>query len=167
MLFENNQDFYPTPENIAFELFNMFYEKDKNEFAKCKMILEPSAGRGDLIEHLFNFKADKYIEMCEFRNSKIKDIRKMKGYNREEIIKGYQKDIKIDCIEIDERLRNLIMGKGYNLIWNDFLTFSAPRFYDLILANFPFSNGCNHLLKAIQIQSRIGGKILAIVNAET
>ena len=85
MLFENNQDFYPTPENIAFELFNMFYEKDKNEFAKCKMILEPSAGKGDLIEHLFNFKADKYIEMCEFRNSEIKDIRKMKGYNREEI----------------------------------------------------------------------------------
>ena len=57
-LFENNQDFYPTPEKIAFELFDMFYEKDKNEFAKCKMILEPSAGKGDLIEHLFNFKAD-------------------------------------------------------------------------------------------------------------
>ena len=167
MLFENNQDFYPTPENIAFELFNMFYEKDKNEFAECKMILEPSTGKGDLIEHLFNYKADKYIEICESRNSQIKDIRKIKGYNREEIIKDYQKDIKIDCIEIDERLRNLIRGKGYNLIWNDFLTFSAPRFYDLILANFPFSNGCNHLLKAIQIQSRIGGKILAIVNAET
>lgn len=39
--------------------------------------------------------------------------------------------------------------------------------YDLIVMNPPFSNGCKHLLKALEMQKRNGGAVICLLNAET
>ena len=166
-MFNSIQDFYPTSKSTAYKLFNMFYEVDKNKFYKCKNVLEPSAGKGDLIEAFYDFLVDKEIEIYESFNNKTTDIRRQKYYNREKMLKEKKKEIKISVIEIDETLRNVLIGKDYNLVGRDFLNFEPPSFYDLIISNVPFSDGVHHLLKQIRIQERLGGAILTIINAET
>lgn len=122
-----NKDFYPTPQNLV--------QKMTSNISDVKTILEPSAGKGDLIKHLLD-----------------RDL-----YRR----------IDIDVIEIEEDLRTILNEKGFNVIHDDFLTFNTEKKYDLILANFPFSDGDLHLLKAISIQEKYGGQIIALLNAET
>ena len=39
--------------------------------------------------------------------------------------------------------------------------------YDLVVMNPPFENGAKHLLKALEMQSRNGGSIVCLLNAET
>lgn len=142
-MFTNNNNFYPTPIAISDKLFNML---PFDELGKSHYILEPSTGKGDLVE---NFKKT-YARKFYIRS--LEDI---------------DKYLNFECIEIDKNLRNLLKGKKYNLVAEDFLTFIPNRFYDLILMNPPFDRGCDHLLKAVKIQERIGGKILCMLNAET
>lgn len=166
MLFNSN-NFYPTKQATAYKLFSMFYEADKKKFLNCVHLLEPSAGKGDLIESFYNFLTDKEVKIYEDINSKESNVRKQLYYNREKIYKEKLKKYKFDIVEIDETLRNILLGKGYNLVGRDFLEWSVPKFYDLIIANVPFDNGTQHVLKMIQIQERMGGAILCIINAET
>ena len=166
MLFNSN-NFYPTKKSTAYKLFSMFYEADKKKFFNCVHLLEPSAGKGDLIEAFYNYLTDKEVKIYEDINSKQTDIRKQVYYNREKIYQDKLKKYKIDAIEIDETLRNILLGKNINVVASDFLNFNPPKFYDLIIANFPFSEGVHHALKAIRIQERMGGAILCIINAET
>lgn len=56
---------------------------------------------------------------------------------------------------------------NFHMVHDDFLTFNSRKRYDLIIMNPPFSDGDAHLLKAIEIQSRFGGKIRCLLNAET
>lgn len=73
----------------------------------------------------------------------------------------------IHCIEKDEHLRHILKGKDYPVIANDFMKFRSYYHYDLILMNPPFSEGVQHLRKALKLQERYGGGILCILNAET
>ena len=166
MLFNSN-NFYPTKPATAYKLFSIFYEADKKKFLNCVHLLEPSAGKGDLIESFYNFLTDKEVKIYEGINSKESDVRKQLYYNREKIYQDKLKKYKFDVVEIDETLRNILLGKGYNLVGRDFLEWSVPKFYDLIIANFPFNEGVHHALKAIRIQERMGGAMLCIINAET
>jgi len=128
------------------------YEKLTYTEQNClRNILEPSAGKGDLID---NFKKI-YIEK-HHRNFGI--------YNSKNKVEDY---LKFDAIEYDNQLYSLLKGKGINVIDRDFLTHEPQNFYGLIIANFPFDNGVKHLLKAISIQERVGGKIICLLNAET
>ena len=135
-MFTENRDFYPTPENL---IDKMLCDLD---FRMIKSILEPSAGKGDIVEAL----------------KKKEEIR---SYGR---IK-YQFDI--DCIEVDQNLQHILKGKGYRIVHNDFLTYNTMKEYQLIIMNPPFSNGCKHLLKALEMQQRNGGAVVCILNAET
>ena len=54
-----------------------------------------------------------------------------------------------------------------HIVHDDFLTYRTYKTYDLIVMNPPFSNGDEHLLKAIEMQSRNGGQIRCVLNAET
>ena len=111
MLFNSN-NFYPTKKETAYKLFNMFYEADKKAFSECIHILEPSAGKGDLIEAFYNFLTDKEVKIYEDINSKESDVRKQLYYNREKIYQDKLKKYKIDAIEIDGTLRNILLGKN-------------------------------------------------------
>lgn len=132
----NNKNFYPTPETL---INRMLSDVD---FTMVHTILEPSAGKGNIVDELM----------------KIQE-RKNKWY------KTY--NFNIDCIELDENLRHILKGKNYRVVYNDFLTYNTMKEYDLIVMNPPFENGVKHLLKALEMQSRNGGSIVCLLNAET
>lgn len=129
------KDFYPTPQNL---IDKMLCDLD---FKIISSILEPSAGKGNIIEELKKREGGLY------------------GY------KKYQ--FNIDCIEVDQNLQHILKGKNFRVVHNDFLTYNTMKEYDLIVMNPPFSNGCKHLLKALEMQRRNGGAVVCALNAET
>ena len=135
-MFTDNKDFFPTPANI---INKMLFDID---FKMIQTILEPSAGKGNIIEALQ--KKEKYLS----------------SYNS-----NFHFDI--DCIEADHNLQAILKSKNMRVVYNDFLTYDTLKEYDLIVMNPPFSNGCKHLLKALEMQSRNGGSIVCLLNAET
>jgi len=132
------RDYYPTPQNL---IDKMLCDLD---FSMIKSILEPSAGKGNIVETL-----------------KKKEENHNKYYGKQ----YYQFDI--DCIEVDQNLQSILKGKNFRVVYNDFLTYNTMKEYSLIVMNPPFSNGCKHLLKAIEMQQRNGGAIVSLLNAET
>ena len=112
--------FYPTPEKLA------DYIVSKVEFKDKMCILEPSAGKGDLVEAV---------------KRKMKEIH-MKCH--------------MDCIEISDELSAILKSKHINVIGKDFLKYNGYTKYDLIIMNPPFSDGDKHLLKAIEVMRRGG-----------
>lgn len=134
-MFNNNNDFYPTPKELQRKMLS------KLNFKEIQSCLEPSAGKGDLVEGI--------IKQFEF----TRNYHKTSKYD-------------IDTIEIDENLQHILKGKGYRLVHDDFLSFNTFKRYDAVIANFPYSQGDKHLLKAIELQSN-GGQIVALINAET
>ncbi|APH20808.1 DUF4942 domain-containing protein [Clostridium botulinum] len=137
-MFENNKDFYPTPKKLINKMLEAI------DFKTVSNILEPSAGKGDIVEGIKN---------------KIKSIKSNNYFAREA-------NWDIDCIEIDEDLRHILTGKGLRIIHDDFLTYNGFKKYDLIIANFPFSQGDKHLLKALELIEN-GGNLVCLINAET
>lgn len=191
---EAQKGFFPTPEDVAKKLL------DGLDLFKYETILEPSAGKGNLVDTLSK-----------------------EAFNEQEYspYRSVYREIHVDCIEIDPYLRSILAyefcgqkakelsseysrlrekeqhfdtvtrsygkltdveakRKGHlayelarlehtyvHIIHDDFLTFDSRKNYDLILMNPPFSNGDEHLLKAIEMQSRSGGDIRCILNAET
>jgi hypothetical protein len=137
-MFNSNPDFFPTPRKLINKMLS------KIQFNKISSVLEPSGGKGDLVEVITE----------RFKSSQ---------YNR------YSKDKKydIDTIEIDPNLQAVLKSKNYRLIHDDFLTFSTYKRYDVIIANFPFSQGDKHTLKAIELQEQAGGDIVCLINTET
>lgn len=140
-LADPNAEFYPTPEELAGRMFR--YIRSPRELST---ILEPSAGKGDLAELYVNF---------------LNKHSRNKGWG----YRSYNAD-NIDMIEKDANLIALLRGKEYRVVADDFLSFSPCKSYDLIIMNPPFSNGDEHLLKAIQLQEQ-GGQIVCLLNAET
>ncbi|GAA0082855.1 DUF4942 domain-containing protein [Clostridium sp. CTA-6] len=138
-MFENNKDFYPTPKKLINKML------ENIDLREMKTILEPSAGKGDIVEII------KEKKRAQRRNDYYSS-----------------KDIKydIDCIEIDENLQMILKGKGFRVIHNDFLTYNGFKKYDLIVANFPFSQGDRHLAKALELIEN-GGNLVCLINAET
>lgn len=150
-MFNEITDFYPTPKELVFKMLDKL-QSDHYGLNKCKYILEPESGKGDII----NAYKEYYLKEKNKYNTKYSIP-----------TTSTEKYIKFDVIEYDKTLNSLLRGEGHNVIWDDYLTFDPPRFYDLIIQNVPFSNGVKHLLKSISIQERIGGIILCIINAET
>lgn len=136
-MFTYNKDFYPTPGNIIDKMTAGL------DFTFIHSILEPSAGNGNIVE---------YLKKLEERTNKY----------------GYKKmSLDIDCIEADQNLQHILKGNNNRVVYNDFLTYDTMKEYDLIIMNPPFSSGCKHLLKALQVQQRNGGAIVCLLNAET
>lgn len=126
-----------------------FYPTPKNiidkmfsgvDLSRINNVLEPSAGTGNIVEAL--------MENAE------------KDYRR-------SRNLDIDCIELDKNLQHILRGKEFRVVHDDFLTYDTMKEYDLIIMNPPFSNGCKHLLKALEMQSGNGGAVICLLNAET
>lgn len=112
------------------------------DFKMIHSILEPSAGSGNIVEAL-----------------KQKEKLYSTSYNK------FTFDI--DCIEADQNLQHILKGKNFRVVHNDFLAYDTMKEYDIIIMNPPFSNGCKHLLKALEMQERNGGAVVCLLNAET
>lgn len=126
-MFEHNKNFYPTP----ITLINRMLDKIEGYPSK---ILEPSAGKGDIIQAL----KDHFYRRSNWE---------------------------LSAIEIDPELQACLRGKGIPLLDTNFLAYTGPDKFDLIIANPPFDEGDKHLLKAIDIVYR--GQIIFLLNAET
>lgn len=135
-MFTDNKDFYPTTQKLIDKML------DGLDWKMIHTILEPSAGKGDIIEALKKKE--------EYNNRWSTTIR-----------------LDIDCIENDQNLRHILKDKDFRVVHDDFLTYDTMKEYDLIIMNPPFSNGCRHLLKAIELQQRNGGAVICLLNAET
>ena len=153
-------EYYPTPKELAEYLINDI------DFLKYKAttinVLEPSAGDGNLIEVLYETCKNFWNDTIEKRNCHKNKL--LKKYKLKELYQPNRLDI--DCIEIDNDLQNVLRGKGFKVIADNFLNSKIFKEYDLIIMNPPFSNGELHLLKAIKIMKN-GGSIRCILNAET
>lgn len=139
---ETDCQFYPTPSDVAGKLMAGV------DWKNVKAILEPSAGRGDLIEFAKH--------RCEKGSFYLHGHRCSYSVTLDDI----------DCVEIDPNLQALLVGKGYRVVHDDFLTYHTRKRYDLILMNPPFSEGDMHLLHALELCEN-GGQIACILNAET
>ena len=133
-------EFYPTPSGIAGRLLAGV------NFNKVKTVLEPSAGKGDLLDYASQRK-------------RTYRFGRERGYSR-------GSELECDCIEIDTNLQAILTSRGYRVVHDDFLSFVTRKRYDLILMNPPFSEGDLHLLHAIDLCEN-GGQIACILNAET
>jgi predicted RNA methylase len=112
-----NSSFYPTPSALASRMVSKIDGRPER-------ILEPSAGKGDLVEKIWgHFEAG-----------------------------GCRVDI--SAIEVDESLQAILRGKKIKVIDSDFLNFAGPDKFDLIIMNPPFEDGDKHLLKALDVMYR-------------
>ena len=140
-----NNTFYPTPKALVERMI----KKIQGNPGK---ILEPSAGKGDIIEGLRN---GFYLEEDDSEYGKTTRYGYRKSFDHADI----------NAIEKDPDLQATLRGKGIKILDTDFLGFCGPDKFDLIIANPPFDHGEKHLLKAIDILYR--GQIIFLLNAET
>lgn len=127
-------NFYPTPVTLIEKMVQGI------DFDKIKEILEPEAGKGDIVDYLKK--------------------------NRGHLCRRYDDDFNVDCVEIVPDLRAALTGKGHRVVGDDFLLFDTYKHYDLIIMNPPFDAGATHLLKALKMQ-KDGGIVVCLLNAET
>lgn len=128
--------FYPTPKPLIKRMIGKIQLKEP----WGAKVLEPSAGKGDIVEALTD----------EFYGE-----RRRSAFHRDNI----------STIEINEDLQAMLRGNRYRVIDSDFLSFAGPDKFDLIIANPPFDTGEQHLLKAIDVM--YCGEIIFLLNAET
>lgn len=133
--------FYPTPRSLVDKMLAGI------DFMLIDSILEPSAGKGDIIDAI---------------SQKMRQI-KGRSYNYDSRCPYCPN---IDAVEINPDLRHVLTGKGYRVVHDDYLTYETYKHYDLIVMNPPFAQGEKHLLKALEMQ-KSGGAIICILNAET
>lgn len=129
-----NKDFFPTPDDV---IEKMLEGIDLNSRMR---ILEPSAGKGNILDYIKEKFNAKYVYSGSFFTNMY-------------------------CIEKDRELQQILLGKGYKLIDNDYLKHKTERKYDLIIMNPPFSEGVKHLYHAME--SSPEADIVCLLNKES
>ena len=175
---ESRRGFYPTPLKLAEKMLKGL------DFRYVSRILEPSAGKGDLIKAIAQT-----VRVRGCRDSVEVDAIELDPYLRQILKYEWSEEKKHELLEKDDPYRE----RAYNAEWtdkereehamireeiairdavslhivhDDFFTYRTWKAYDLIIMNPPFSNGDLHLLRALEVQKR-GGKIICLLNAET
>ena len=176
--FNDLKEFFPTPpELVAKMICNIRFKSD------CS-VLEPSAGSGNIAKFIViannclnsswcfkDYDGDNIDEKC--RQIVLSDA--VEHYYREEERRQENEyytfpnsRINIDCVEKDKNLQSILKDYDFNVVGDDFLKFSTSKMYDYIIMNPPFSNGDEHLMKAIRLAEKNGGsQIVCLLNAET
>lgn len=149
--------FYPTPPSVAEKMLEGI------DWTMIGTILEPSAGKGDLI-----LAAARAAYKTSHWHHKTLDVdaveidpylRQICKYNFSEEKVGEYEDRWCDEAKIIESV-------DLHMVHDDFLTYHTYKHYDLILMNPPFADGALHLLKALEMQ-KDGGQVVCLLNAET
>lgn len=128
-----NKDFYPTPSSV----FYMLVEGINAYSLNGNSILEPSAGKGDLVKQI-----ERYVS----------SIRNISIYMMEN--------------DLELRNILLGLETTATFIGSDFLEDDCYYKPDLIIMNPPFSNGDAHLLRAWDLVNG-NGTIRCVLNAQT
>lgn len=171
--------FYPTPDDVAEKML------EGVDLSHVSTVLEPSAGKGNLIHALGYAAANVNDNLCvdaveidpnlraileyTYGGALIDSIRTRSGDIRH---RSLQERTPLTAEEEDE-LRNLQNTKRileaiheFYVVHDDFLSFDTRKRYDLILMNPPFADGDKHLMKALSLLAD-GGQIRCLLNAET
>ena len=176
-----DDQFYPTPGKLTGMMLSEINWKS------IETILEPSAGKGDLVKAA----ANAFSGNTGYRRRKVlqvdcieidPDLRQILGYNFsnesiDDIRERYQEldrlEWQADITSAEKEEYKALKRKitplecvDMRIIHDDFLTFRGSKRYDLIIMNPPFANGDRHLLKALKLQEN-GGQIVCLLNAET
>lgn len=181
MTITNGADqFYPTPPSVAEKML------EDIDWRYVETILEPSAGKGDLIMAAARSKykqrgrcyedsldvdaveIDPYLrEICKYNFSKQKAKEYWEPHSKLREI-SYRERTPAQEAEMArlEAEAKLIESVDLHMVHDDFLTYKTYKRYDLILMNPPFADGDLHLLKALEMQ-KDGGNIVCLLNAET
>lgn len=180
MTITNGADqFYPTPPSVAEKMLEGI------DWRMVKTILEPSAGKGDLILAAARAKRkqcgrhgnsldvdaieiDPYLrEICKYNFSKLKA---KEYWEPHEKLRNLRYDCRTRAQEIEmnrlEEEARLIESVDLHIVHDDFLTYRSYKQYNLVLMNPPFADGDLHLLKALEMQ-KDGGDVVCLLNAET
>lgn len=177
---------YPTPPALADKLL------DGIDWAYISTVLEPSAGKGDLVKAVVRRRNARYGDRpidvdCVEIDPYLRSILDYEfGGGREEKLQERLEQLwdkekwraetqargeltsteKLEKERINQELQYLKYSH-VRIAHDDFLTFQSRKHYDLIIMNPPFADGDTHLLKAIDLQKRYGGQIRCLLNAET
>lgn len=187
---EAQKGFYPTPPALAAELLSGI------EWEKVQNVLEPSAGKGNLVDAI----AEKRALRCNHwtaDNALSIDCIEIDPFLRTILTESYsesaEKQLSIRIRELADRRqydpstgryielteaekqeksllenqRDQLKAVKVRVVHDDFLSFDSRKRYDLIVMNPPFADADLHLLKAISIAERFGSTIRCILNAET
>ncbi len=181
---EARKGFYPTPPELAAKLLEGI------ETHMIHTILEPSCGSGNLIrafarkvnqnQHHPHYDVD-LVEIDPALRGMVKENFIATPYSRYwdqykvYIDKQYTKnggkvELSTEDMEASEEayaMYRVCTDMTLRFAHEDFTQYDTMKKYDLILMNPPFADGDAHLLKAIGMQKRFGGKIRCILNAET
>jgi len=145
-MFKDNQDFYPTPEPVIRKMLEPYHKESfrvHERFGEHKQEYWSDIASRTILEP----SAGKG-NILDFLNEKV-GVKKNRLYS----------------IEKDPELTYTIQGKGYKVIANDFLDYHGDYNFDFIIANPPFSNGVDHLLKMWEVLYK--GDIVCLLNSET
>ena len=179
---EGGEEFYPTPAALIDRMLSGI------DWRMVRNILEPSAGKGDIVHRILmknytnSYNAeDRFsgirvdcIEIDPHLTSVLKyNFSHEKAMTFQPILDMY-KDVDYRTVTPDmkfkekEALREkqICDSGAVHVVFDDFLQYDPFKEYDLIVMNPPFSNGCTHLLKALDVQKR-GGSVVCLLNAET
>lgn len=152
-----DDQFFPTPPSVAKKML------EDIDWRVIETVLEPSAGKGDLILAAAEARYDSH--RYRGNNSIDVDAVEIDPYLRE-ICKYNFSENKRSQYSYDDREYKILSRVDLHMVHDDFLTYNTHKKYDLILMNPPFENGDLHLLKALEMQKN-GGSIVCLLNAET
>ncbi len=178
------EEFFPTPRELIDKMLSGL------DFAFINTVLEPSAGKGDIVERLLEkdympwgasdnrFRHIRCVDCVEInpelrsilrynygdgRASKAQTVlRQIKKIEDERSLTSAEKMMENDAA----KQRGFATSGVVHVVYDDFLRYEPFKEYDLIIMNPPFSEGDKHLIKAIEIQKN-GGAIVCLLNAET
>lgn len=152
---EAMKGFYPTPPNVADMMLAGL------EMNCIQTVLEPSAGKGDLVRAL----SEKNILRSRHGRTLDVDCCEIDPYLRQ-ILKHNFSDEKKREHDFRSMEYDIIDTVDLHIVHDDFMTFRGRKQYDLILMNPPFADGDKHLLKALDMQ-KDGGVVICLLNAES
>jgi len=137
-VYHDEEQFYPTPLPLIQKMVAPF-------------ILETKRG-----EHIRRSLPVKYSLLePSAGEGHILDYLKRTGVNVEHML----------VYEVNPERSRILESKGYTVIGTDFLAESDPFLIDVIVANPPFNNGVQHVLKMWDILAP-GGKMVVLLNAD-
>lgn len=176
---EARKGFWPTPSKLAGMMLSGI------DWRYVNSVLEPSAGKGDLVDALARALHSRYghwrstmdVDCVEVDPHLRQILRYEWSEERREELRRSQdtlEHIPYDQRSEDQAQELARIGReiwarqsvALHVVHDDFLTYHTYKRYGLCLMNPPFDHGDLHLLRAIEIM-RHGGKIVCLLNAST
>lgn len=81
------------------------------------------------------------------------------------IAEAVPKSANLTCVEVNHTLANILINKGFNVVYTDFLAWQPERLFDCIVMNPPFENSqdIDHVTKAFSLL-KPNGILVAIIS---